>query len=180
MGKQESLDLAYRLAQERRARLAAERLLEQKQRELLSANEKLADHARFLSDEVIVRREQVKTYKTETETLKGQNSRVLQDLERANHAILKAERRLWDSLETIQDGFAVFDAGRRLVTANRSYLELFDGDERVTVGAHYHDIWTIAAAEGLVDLGEEEPDAWVNDMVTRLGRNPIAPVVLRL
>ncbi len=180
MGKQVGLDLVYRLAQERRARLAAERLLEQKQRELLSANEKLADHARYLSDEIVVRREQVRSFQSETETLKGQNSRVLEDLERANHAILKAERRLWDSLETIQDGFAVFDAGRRLVTANRSYLALFDGDEGVTIGAHYHDIMSVAANEGLVDLGEDEPDAWVNDMVARLSLNPIPPVVLKL
>ena len=180
MGKEVSLDLVYRLAQERRARLAAERLLEQKQRELLSANEKLADHARYLSDEIVVRREQVRSFQSETETLKGQNSRVLEDLERANHAILKAERRLWDSLETIQDGFAVFDAGRRLVTANRSYLALFDGDEGVTVGAHYHDIMSVAANEGLVDLGEEEPDTWIKNMVARLSLNPIPPVVLKL
>ena len=180
MGKQVGLDLVYRLAQERRARLAAERLLEQKQRELLSANEKLADHARYLSDEIVVRREQVRSFQSETETLKGQNSRVLEDLERANHAILKAERRLWDSLETIQDGFAVFDAGRRLVTANRSYLALFDGDEGVTIGAHYHDIMSVAANEVLLDLGEDEPDAWVNDMVARLSLNPIPPVVLKL
>jgi signal transduction histidine kinase len=180
MGKEENLDLVYRLAQERRARLAAERSLEHKQRELLSANEKLADHARYLSDEVVVRREQVKSFKSETETLKGQNSRVLEDLERADHAILKAERRLWDSLETIQDGFAVFDSGLRLVTANRAYLALYDGDEAVTVGAHYHDIMALAANEGLVDLGEEEPDAWVTSMVARLSTNPIPPVVLKL
>ena len=42
-----------RLAQERRARLAAERLLVQKQEELFAANRKLALQAEHLSDQVI-------------------------------------------------------------------------------------------------------------------------------
>jgi hypothetical protein len=46
-----------RLAKERRARLAAERLLEQKTRELFAANEKLALHARVLSDQIVEQRE---------------------------------------------------------------------------------------------------------------------------
>ena len=180
MVQDQQLDLVFRLAQERRARLAAERMLDHKSRELLSANDKLAAHARVLSDEVIVRREELRTIRDEAETLKGQNNRVLQDLERANRAILKAERRLWESLETIQDGFAVFDVERRLVTANRAYLAMFDNDDAVNIGAHYRDVMTAAAQEGLVDLGDEEPETWVDDMVRRLDKSPIPPVVLKL
>ena len=47
------MDLTERLAKERRARLAAERLLDQKSRELFAANEKLALHARALSDQIV-------------------------------------------------------------------------------------------------------------------------------
>ena len=47
------MDRMDRLAKERRARLAAERLLEQKSRELFAANEKLALHARALSDQIV-------------------------------------------------------------------------------------------------------------------------------
>ena len=180
MGQEQNLDIVYRLAQERRARLAAERLLDMKSKELLEANKKLAIHARSLSDEVVVRREEVQTFRTEAETLKGQNNRVLQDLERANHAILKAERRLWESLETILDGFAVFDSERRLVTANRAYLELFDCDEAITVGVAYRAIMQIAAQEGVVDIGDQKPDDWIEFMVQRLEQNPIEPVVLKL
>ena len=49
--------IAEKLAKERRARLAAERLLEQKQRELFAANEKLALHARALSDQIVEQRD---------------------------------------------------------------------------------------------------------------------------
>ena len=50
------MDIVERLSKERRARLAAERLLEQKQRELFAANEKLALHARSLSDQIVEQR----------------------------------------------------------------------------------------------------------------------------
>ena len=42
------MSLTGKLTQERRARLAAERLLEQKQAELFAANQKLGAHAKKL------------------------------------------------------------------------------------------------------------------------------------
>ena len=116
------MDIAERLAKERRGRLAAERLLEQKQRELFAANEKLALHARSLSDQIVEQRQAVRTALSEAEALKGQNSRFLSDLENAHTAAVMAERRLWDSINTIRDGFAVFDPAKRLVAANRAFL----------------------------------------------------------
>ena len=53
------MELSERLVRERRARLAAERLLEQKSRELFAANEKLAIHARSLSDQIVEQRQVV-------------------------------------------------------------------------------------------------------------------------
>ncbi|MEM8631685.1 MAG: response regulator [Pseudomonadota bacterium] len=180
MNHDDRLQVASRLAQERRARLAAERLLELKKKELMSANAKLADHARLLSDEIVIQREEVRSVRSEAETLKGQNSRVLEDLERANHAILRAERRLWESLETIQDGFAVFDANHRLVTANRAFIGLFDGFDEVAPGAKYEDILRLAAEEGMIDVGEEDPAVWCKGMLDRWETDPIDPVVLKL
>jgi len=67
------MEFAERLAKERRARLAAERLLEQKSRELFAANEKLAMHARSLSDQIVEQRQVVKSALTEAEALKGRS-----------------------------------------------------------------------------------------------------------
>ena len=64
---------------------------------------------------------------SEAEALKGQNSRFLTDLDRAHTAAVMAERRLWDSINTIRDGFAVFDPDLKLVAANRAYLAAFEG-----------------------------------------------------
>ena len=86
------MEFAERLAKERRARLAAERLLEQKSRELFAANEKLAMHARSLSDQIVEQRQVVKSALTEAEVLKGQQSRFVEDLDRAHTAAVMAER----------------------------------------------------------------------------------------
>jgi PAS domain-containing protein len=121
------MDLSERLVRERRARLAAERLLEQKSRELFAANEKLAIHARSLSDQIVEQRQVVKSALSQAEVLKDQNLRFVEDLDRAHTAAVMAERRLWDALETINDGFAVFDSAKRLVSANAAWLGPFDG-----------------------------------------------------
>ena len=71
-----------RLLEERRARLSAERLLEQKQAELFAANKKLGTHAQKLSEEIV--------------EIRDENSRVRSDLERATLKAGIAERRLWD------------------------------------------------------------------------------------
>ena len=64
------MDIAERLVMERRSRLAAERLLEQKSRELFAANEKLGMHARSLSDQIVVAREVTRSALSEAEALK--------------------------------------------------------------------------------------------------------------
>ena len=156
---------------------AAERLLEQKSRELFTANEKLAIHARSLSDQIVEQRQVVKSALTEAELLKGQNSRVKGDLDRAHSAAVMAERRLWDSINTIPDGFAVFDANSCLVAANAAYLAAFRGTD-IALGATYGDILRTAARSGLIELGGEGADDWCARMLDRWQAEVIEPVVV--
>ena len=171
------MDLSEKLAKERRARLAAERLLEQKQRELFAANEKLALHARGLSDQIVEQRVVVREAKSETEALKDQNARFVTDLDRAHTHAVMAERRLWDSINTIRDGFAVFDAGQILSVANRAYLAAFDGTE-IGIGARWEDILRVSAQTGLVVIGDEPMEAWIDRMLARWDTDPIEPLVV--
>lgn len=169
-----------KLAQERRARLAAERLLEQKKLELFSANQKLALHARSLSDQIVQQRNGLAQAMTETELLKGENFKVLVDLERANSDALVARRRLWDALETIRDGFAVFDRNLRLVAANRSWLSFFKGEIAVSPGVSYDAVLKIVAQHGMVELETDDPLDWHHQMAERIRSNPIENAVLKL
>ncbi|MCV6597513.1 MAG: response regulator [Mangrovicoccus sp.] len=168
------------LAQERRGRLAAERRLEQKTRELIRANRKLADHARLLSDEIVEKRAEVKTIRSVTEELEGRNTQVQADLERANKVAVTAERRLWDALETIEDGFAVFNAENRLVMANRAYLELFAGIDGIVPGITYHDLLDLILQEGLFDIGLTPAADWRGEMLARWQTDPVAPLTIKL
>ena len=174
------MNLAEKLVMERRARLAAQRLLEQKSRELFAANQKLALHARSLSDQIVEQRQVVEVARSEAAELKGQNTRFQFDLKRATTAAVIAERRLWDSFETIRDGFAVFDTQLTLVAANRSYLSLFDGLAEVKTGVNYRTILRLAVEEGLVDIDPVPPDQWVADMLARWQSDAIEARVIRL
>ncbi len=169
-----------RLAEERRARLAAELMLEQVQAELSQANEKIAASNRALSDEIVVKREEVEQVRTEAETLRDENAEVKTHLEQAESAIMIAERRLWDSLETIQDGFAVFDAGGTMIAANRAYLAAFEGLEMIGPGIHYHDMLQLMTEEGLVDLEGQTASDWQRMMTARWTHDKIEPVTVKL
>jgi signal transduction histidine kinase/CheY-like chemotaxis protein len=173
------MDLSERLVRERRARLAAERLLEQKSRELFAANEKLAIHARSLSDQIVEQRQVVRSALSEAEVLKSQNHRFVEDLDRAHTAAVMAERRLWDAINTVRDGFAVFDTSLKLATANNAWLSWFR-DRPVAPGIPYEDILGLLATSGVVDLGNEDPGGFVQRMRMRIDMDPIEPETLKL
>ena len=167
------MSLANKLAEERRARLAAQRLLEQKQAELQAANRKLGKHAMRLSDEIVSTR-------AEVETVRDENRRVKSDLTAANQKVEIAERRLWHSIQAFQDGFAVFDAESLLIAANHAWLSVFDGLEAVRPGIRYVEILQILTEEGIVDIGKTDPAEWRERMLDRWQGNDPAPEVIRL
>ncbi len=167
------MSLANKLAEERRARLAAERLLEQKQVELQAANRKLGKHARALSDEIVETR-------AKFETVESENKRVKSDLHVANEKVEIAERRLWHSIETIQDGFAFFDADSRMIAANPAYISVFDGLELVAPGISYVEILQLCTDEGIVNIGDLDPTAWRETMLDRWQSLNPEPEVIRL
>ncbi|MCP5038200.1 MAG: response regulator [Rhodobacteraceae bacterium] len=160
------------LAQERRARMAAERQLQQKQGELYEANKMLASHARNLSDEIVETREVV-------EVVKEENTLVRADLEKATHEVVIHKRRLLASLETIQDGFAVFDRDSRLIIANGAYLAPFDSLDCIQPGVRYHDIVQMMLEEGIVDIGDQRPGDWHDEMLARWSAPEIEQKVIK-
>ncbi len=167
------MTLAYKLAEERRARLAAERLLELKQAELHAANRKLGKHARKLSTEIVETRAAVETFRSE-------NQQVKSDLELANDKVEVAERRLWLSIDTFQDGFAFYDADGCMIAANSSYLTPFDGLTEIQSGVHYMRLLQLVTEEGIVNIGETPAAQWRADMLARWQAPHPAPVVIQL
>ncbi|MEM9582231.1 MAG: ATP-binding protein [Pseudomonadota bacterium] len=168
----DSSEFEQELAQERRARLAAERLLDQKQLELKEANKQLSDHALSLSDKIFDQREVVNT-------LQGENTRVSEDLEKANTRVEKTERILWAALENIPDGFALFGPDHRLIAANRPYIRAFDETVGVAIGDSYQTILDVCLDDGLIDLQGQDEDEWYDIMLDRWNADEIEPITIR-
>ena len=167
------MSLAEKLAQERRARLAAERLLHLKQAELSAANRKLGRHAIALT-------RQIDETQAEVATVRDENEKVKSDLTVANAKIEVAERRLWHSIQTIPDGFAFFDDNNTLIGANAAYLSVFDGLEEVAPGITYPRILEILTLEGIVDIGAEKIADWQARMLARWAQPHPEPEVIQL
>ena len=174
------MDLSEKLAAERRARLAAERRLEQMKSELYEANADISLHARNLSTEIASTQQQVVHVRNEAEELKVRYDHAQQSLASAKSAITIAERRLWDSLETIRDGFAVFGPDDILIAANRAYLSVFDGLEMVRPGISLAELFLLLAEEGIVDTGRLKAADWQAEMLDRLKKHRIDSAVLKV
>ncbi|MEM9968447.1 MAG: ATP-binding protein [Pseudomonadota bacterium] len=167
------MSLAHKLTEERRNRLAAERLLELKQAELLAANRKLGLHSQQLAEEIVETR-------AEVETIRGENLRVKSDLSAANQRIAITERRLWHSIETINDGFAFFNADNDMIMANKAYLAVFDGLEIVQPGVNYARLMQALTDEGIVNTGDLSPSDWRAMMNARVEKPLPEPIVIQL
>lgn len=167
------MSLTQKLADERRARLAAERLLELKQRELYAANRKLGRHAAQLSNEIVETRAEIDTVVTE-------NKRFRSDLATEKVRADQAERRLWHSIATIRDGFAFFDPEGKMIAANPSYLAIFDGLDDIKPGISYQEIMEFAAHEGIFVLEDTSADEWCQMMAERWHNEDPEPVVVQL
>ncbi|WP_050929175.1 response regulator [Aestuariivita boseongensis] len=167
------MTLAGKLAEERRARLAAERLLELKQAELHAANRKLGQHALALT-------RRIGATEAEVATVRDENEKVKSDLSLANAKVEIAERRLWLSIQSIQDGFAFFDADGLMIGANTAYLSVFEDLEEVAPGVSYVRILQILTDEGIVNTEDLSPGDWRAKMMARWQMPEPEPTVIRL
>lgn len=160
------------MAQERRARLSAERRLEQKERELRAANRQLSAHALSLSSQVIDQRKTV-------EILEGENTKFSEDLERVTQKAVSIEKLLWNALESMRDGFALFDENHRLIAANRNFLSITEGTNGFQTGSDIEEVLDYCLDEGVVDLQGEDEDIWFDRMLTRWDDETIEPITLK-
>ena len=165
--------LNHALTAERRARLAAEKLLAQKHKELMEANRKLGLHTRELAKEVFETR-------AEVASMRSAHARVAHELDDAVQKFEAAQSHLWQALETIRDGFALFNPDGTIEIANSAYLSIFEGIEEVGPGCHYAELIQLVADEGLVDLGEESIDNWTRRMIAGFAADGVEPETLKL
>jgi signal transduction histidine kinase/CheY-like chemotaxis protein len=115
---------------------------------------------------------------------------ALHDLERTNLALSAAKRqtetaqtRLMEAIESISEGFTLFDREDRLILCNSRFIEFWSGTRDIRdilrPGIAFRDLsrWTVE--KGLVANLGDDPEAWLRDRLYRHG-NPSDPLIIQL
>lgn len=167
-----------KLTAERRARLIAERQLDHRTRELDTAIAQL--DATRLELHNLRRRGHSSALEVAQRAAETQNLQVRarEDIATAQSSATMAERRLWDSINTLRDGFAVFNCNHELVIANQAYLGVFTGYSEVQPGIPYRRLLEILAIDGRVALNGVPPADWIEGMVNRWDQERIEPMIM--
>jgi adenylate cyclase len=97
----------------------------------------------------------------------------------AELASRRSEQRLTDAIESISEGFSLYDEEDRLIIYNSAYAELiFPGLEAPASGTPYETLIRNAAELGLVEDATGRVDEWVAERLTK-HRHPGQPHVQR-
>jgi signal transduction histidine kinase len=95
--------------------------------------------------------------------------RALHKLEDSNRDFARAKEladtmrtRLFEAIESVNEGFALFDSADRLVLCNRKYLSYWPSVAgRIQAGIRFNDLVAMVAAAGAVS--EPPPDVWLRE-----------------
>jgi PAS domain S-box-containing protein len=92
-------------------------------------------------------------------------------------ALAASEQRLTDAIESISEGFSLYDTEDRLVLGNYKYAELFDhGEGPPRPGTPYETILRTVVEAGLIQDARHRPEAWLEERLAQ-HRNPGEPVL---
>jgi PAS domain S-box-containing protein len=94
-------------------------------------------------------------------------------------ALAQSEQRLTDAIETVSEGFALYDNQDRLVLGNAKYAELFDyGEGPPKPGMTFEQIIRAAVAHGLVQDARRREEGWIRQRLSE-HRHPGLPLLQR-
>ncbi len=97
-----------------------------------------------------------------------QHQKILQaERDSAANALTETKQQLDAALESISEGFCLFDRDDRLVLCNRRYRDdLHPGmTESFKPGRTFEELMRSSAEKGLIDLGDKSINQWVEDRV---------------
>jgi PAS domain S-box-containing protein len=96
-------------------------------------------------------------------------ARALSAAEEGRRRSRHAEAVLRDGIETIPEGFVIYDDDDRLVMCNDSYRRLYGGMSDIIVpGAGFADLWRARLTRGNYPIAKGREEAWVADRVREL------------
>ncbi len=102
------------------------------------------------------------------------NARAFEEIERLAHT---SQARMIEAIESVSEGFSLYDADDRLVICNRKYREVNKIDEtEVTIGESFETIIRRLAKRGDVTEAIGNIESWVRKRL-EIHRNPSGPYV---
>jgi PAS domain S-box-containing protein len=92
----------------------------------------------------------------------------------AKAALSRTQDRLIEAIESIAEGFALYDADDRLVLCNEHYRRMFgSARDLMAEGARFEDIVRRTVETGMIADAIGQPDHWISERL-RAHRNPVA------
>jgi len=88
--------------------------------------------------------------------------------------LAESEKRLADSIDSLFDGFALWDADDRMTLCNEAYRRM-TGPHQARPGEKFEDVVRRMILDGFIDTAGEEPEAYIRSRVA-IHRNPGAPI----
>ncbi|MCW2245184.1 signal transduction histidine kinase [Azospirillum fermentarium] len=87
----------------------------------------------------------------------------------AEREVLRMQERLIDAIESITDGFVLYDADDRLVLCNSKYRDLFDiSREMAQPGRPFSDVLRAGVEHGLYVMPpQQDTEAWIAERIAR-------------
>jgi signal transduction histidine kinase/sensor domain CHASE-containing protein/CheY-like chemotaxis protein len=94
-------------------------------------------------------------------------------IEQATMALQKSEYRFHNAIESLSDGFVIFDKDDRLITCNQRYMELYDkSQEMIQPGVDYETFLRFGYRKGQYQLDESiDEDTFVKNRLKRYRQN---------
>ena len=87
---------------------------------------------------------------------------------RAEDALATTEARLSDAVESISDGFVLYDAEDRLVTCNQAFRDISKVNaDLARPGVSFEELIRANVGNGELDLPEDRLEAWIDDRMAR-------------
>ncbi len=125
---------------------------------------------------------------TKIEQLENKNTALSTVASTSQHQLLQeayaaanmAELRLWEAVETIDDGFAIYNQNNTLIAANHAYLKTFENYSQIKIGVAYEDLIYLAANEGLVETLSKTPKEFTEFMLERWEEDTPDPITVQL
>lgn len=104
----------------------------------------------------------------------------ISELKRAEEARRQSEQRLVDAIETINEGFCLYDRDERLILFNQRYKDSFPGNvDVIEAGAFFRDIAAAAAGSGQLKAAFGREREWIEERMEAFRDPPDEPTLNR-